>query len=121
MPRSHLEHYPFDVDELLGRFNALFGGWNEWRPTSARKEHQDLFGEVICDGEIYYKRQMGPAWDDVIKLSRLSMERLLYAVFYGNSRLENIAARIEQAEQSRLQEEHDLCSPLTDLPSNPKE
>ena len=59
-----------------------------WRAIVARKEHEDEFGVVVKNGETYYKRQYGNAFDGVDKLSRQSMERLIFLLFDGNFQLQ---------------------------------
>lgn len=64
----------------------------------------------MANGEKCY----GPAWGDVIKLSRLSMERLLYALFSANF-LEKFAERINEERLERLKEAHERFSPVARL------
>ena len=75
--------------EELNSFNRNF----KWRATQARKEHEDLFGDIINEHQIYFKRE-GLAYHDVIKLSRCSMELLLYAVFHNNFFLHTLSEEI---------------------------
>jgi hypothetical protein len=61
------ELHSFEVNKVLDTFNALFPG-RPWKHTSARKEHVDLFGEVIKNGEIYYQQHVGAGWGDFDEL-----------------------------------------------------
>jgi hypothetical protein len=66
-------------------------------------------------GEVYFKRQIGPAWDEMIKLSRLSMERLLFAFFNANSGLEKLAEQLNEERLARWREAPQRASPVTAL------
>ena len=96
MPRDISDFYFQDeaaFNRDLAAFNALFNLYDQWQVTRARKEHADLFGEPIQPGEVYYKQQAGPAWNQVTKISQLSMERLLYVVLACNPRLQALGER----------------------------
>jgi hypothetical protein len=73
----------------------------------------DLFGEVIRNGDVYYRRQVGAGWGDVVRLSRLSMERLIYAFFYTNPLLQKIAEEHYEIEFERLSQAHAKYSPFS--------
>ena len=51
----------FETNEFFwkafNRFNALNGEGNRWDRPTARKEHEDLFGDVIKIGDTYFTRQ----------------------------------------------------------------
>ena len=100
---------------MVEKLNALNHPTFPWQWTQARKEHEDLFGETIQDGETYFKREIGAAWDSVIKLSRLSMERLLYALFSANLGLQEVGEEIAQQRQEELLEAHRRFSPVEAL------
>jgi hypothetical protein len=117
MPRQYWERYFSDEEfrEMVEKLNALTPFAFPWQPTTARKAHEDHFGEAIQDGEVYFKRQVGAGWSDAIKLSRLSMERMLDALFSANPGLEGIAERIHEARQEEMREAHQRYSPLNAL------
>lgn len=117
MPRGFLEDYYSDEEfhQMLGWLNALSPEWSGWRHVTARKEHEDLFGEAIGRSEVYFQRQIGVAWGDSLKLSRLSMERLLYAVFAGNQLLADLAREVGDIRQEALRETVQRCSPLSTI------
>ena len=118
MPRDIGDFYfrdEADFNRALTAFNALFNLYDQWQVTRARKEHEDLFGEPIQPGEFYYKQQTGPAWDQVTKLSQLSMERVLYVVLVGNSRLQALGERELAERQSQMRADHDRYSPVNSL------
>ena len=79
---------------MVSRINAFASEYSPWKYTHARKEHQDLFGDVIKPGEYYFKHGSGPAFDDVIKLSAPSMEKLCFALFESALLLKPIADQI---------------------------
>ena len=96
MPRQPIEQYysEKELHEMVNRINAFASDYSGWKFTHARKEHQDLFGEIIKPGEYYFKHGSGPAFDDVIKLSALSMEKLCFALFESAVFLKPIADQI---------------------------
>jgi hypothetical protein len=117
MPRRFLEEYYSDEElaKMVRKLNALTSRWSPWQRTQARKEHEDLFEETIQPNEVYFKRRVGSAWGDDIKLSRLSMERLLFVLFDANPSLEKLAEQIGKERLERLREEHERCSPVARL------
>jgi hypothetical protein len=72
------------------------------KSPQARKEHQDLFGEVIKPGEHYFKYRRGPAFADVIKLSASSVEKLCFALFESAVFLQPMADRVLEQRQTRM-------------------
>ena len=77
--KEKMKLFSSDEDFLfaLKRFNALTPVW-DWCPTTSRKVHEDIFGVQINVREIYFKKQAGPGFSDIEKLSRTSMEKFLY-------------------------------------------
>jgi hypothetical protein len=75
--------------DALRQFNVLYGGFLfEWKPTTARKEHEDLFNVRVEPGDTYFRKDVaGLSYDSALKLSRPSMEKLLYAVIGVNPSL----------------------------------
>jgi len=95
--KSHQQIYTdAELSNLVAKLNLFYTDFSPWRPTSARKHHQDLFGEEICEGETYYERHAGAAFHDVIKLSALSMGRLVYCLTYCNYRFDDLAQRLSE-------------------------
>jgi hypothetical protein len=88
--------------EMVSRLNTLFPESAPWRPIKARREHNDLFGNVIGDGDVYYGRQVGAGWDDAIRLSRVSMDTLLYALFTRNPGLREAADEVVRLRVKRM-------------------
>ena len=104
MPRQPIEKYysEKELHEMVNRINAFASDYSPWKFTHARKEHQDLFGEVIKPGEYYFKYERGPAFDDVIKLSAPSMEKLCFALFESAMFLKPLANQILEQRQRRM-------------------
>ena len=80
-----------DLARMVGLLNGLMPEFFPFRWTKARKEHEDLFGETILPGEDYLKRKTGPAWDNSVKLSQLSVERVFLSIFDDNPELRKLA------------------------------
>ena len=87
---------------MVDRINAFASECSPWKLTHARKEHQDLFGDVIKPGEYYSKHGSGPAFDDVITLSAPSMEKLCFALFESTVLLKPIADQILKQRQKKM-------------------
>lgn len=86
-----------------------------WRPTNASTKHEDLFEETIRNGEVYFRRHVSAGWGDDIKLSRLPMKRILYALFTGNPGLEGLAKKTYKVCCEELREAHRRYSALSAL------
>ena len=56
MPRQPVEHFytEKELHEMVDRINAFASECSPWKLTHARREHQDLFGEVIKQGDHYF-------------------------------------------------------------------
>ena len=83
--RSRNENLPLRNLLILASLNIAEDLFRE------RKEHEDLFGETILPGEDYLKRKTGPAWDNSVKLSQLSVERVFLSIFDDNPELRKLA------------------------------
>lgn len=100
----------FETDDAFWnafeQFNVLYGGsFFGWTPTTARKEHEDLFSVRIGPRETYFRKDIG-SFRDAEKLSMASMEKILYVLIGLN---QNLGTRL----QMRLDEEaKDLASRL---------
>ena len=104
-----------ELRELVEKLNASYSDFAEWKFTKARKEHKDEVGDKIAEGEYYFKRQHGPAWDDVLKLSRDSMEKMLFCIFDGNFRLQRYCEDLVEEKRKKLYENHLKHSPARHL------
>ena len=81
----------FETDDAFWnafeQFNVLCGGsFFGWTPTTARKEHEDLFSVRIGPRETYFRKDIG-SFRDAEKLSMASMERILYVIIGLNPNL----------------------------------
>ena len=112
MTREPIEQYfsEKELHEMVNRINAFASEYSPWKFTHARKEHQDLFGDVIKPGKYYFKHGSGPAFDDVIKLSAPSMEKLCFALFESAVFLKPLANQILEQRQRRM---FDIASKLS--------
>jgi hypothetical protein len=104
MSRQPVEHFysEKELHEMVSRINAFASEYSPWKFTHARKEHQDLFGEVIKPGEYYFKHGSGPAFDNVVKLSALSMEKFCFALFESAIFLKPLADQILKQRQKKM-------------------
>ena len=87
----------------LKRLNALTPVW-DWHPKISRKVHEDIFGVQIKLREIYFKKQVGPSFHSVKKLSRTSMEKFLYLFVAQIPMVEAIAETLIAGDQQKLRE-----------------
>jgi hypothetical protein len=106
----HQDEFNKRVDLL----NALNTEYSQWQYTTARKNHQDIFGDLIKESETYFKRSNGPAFDNVIKISQRSMDRLIYVLFSYNPRLDEVANYLAQERMNNLREALNRSSKVID-------
>lgn len=78
-----------EFSTYLKQLNAIMVD-SPFQGTKANKNHDDHNGLEIRSGEIYYRRQHGPRNSDCVRLSKRSMESLLFALFWGNFQLQDI-------------------------------
>jgi len=102
---SVLEYHSEDeLSEMFKKLDALSDQMRPWQETKARKEHVDLFGEMIRPGQYYFKRSTGHGFHDVVKLSQASLDRFLYALFAGNAQLQYIAGYLQEKRLNEMRE-----------------
>ena len=94
----------------LRLLNALYHPSDSWQATAARKDHTDLFGQSIPNGAVYFRKRSGPGWGDVIRLSSLSIDRVLYLLFGVNPQGREIAAQLERLQENWVKEEFDKAT-----------
>jgi hypothetical protein len=87
--------------ENLDLLNTLMGA-HPWQEVRAKKDHIDEFGDKIAAGDSYYRREYGVAYHEVVKVSRRSMEIMLYAVLRGNRLLRDIARNLKEKQEKEL-------------------
>lgn len=101
------------LDDYVDALNYLYPG-NGWELRRARKDHSDLFGDQIEDRELYFQQQIGQGWHEVVRLSRRSMDRFLYALHgHRNWLLEKTIHHLRQeaVEQNKVNRQRQ-CPPL---------
>lgn len=98
-------HKPrFDTEE---EFKTAFGLFRElspsipWKATTAAKDHIDDFGGRIKRGEVHYTRSYPPAFHNVERLSRKSMEAVLCVLFRNNQEIEALAQELRKVRFDR--------------------
>jgi hypothetical protein len=111
-----LIHSDGEFEKALGRLNALTGGLFRWGETEARKQHKDLFGDVIRLRDIYFKRQYGAAYDSIVRLSRSSMDKVLFAVLTCSEQLTQLGDRLLEQEHEQMREVMEREAPKATAP-----
>jgi hypothetical protein len=90
-----------DLSEAVHRLNGLFDVYRPFQTTRARKDHIDIFGIPIEEGETYYRRQCGEWFGSEITLSAASMEKVCGAILFNNSWLMESIVKKQQQEESQ--------------------
>ena len=89
---DELNKYVDALNELS--YRALEG----WKLTRANKQHEDIFYDIVKDGEFYYTQQsFGSRW--IEKLSRHSMGKIIDIIFGSQKGLASFKALIEIKDQ----------------------
>lgn len=98
-----MEHFKKEEDfwSAFNRFNALYGKFG-WSRTSARKDHDDIFGVKILERETYFKLQVGGGFDQVEKVAMSSMERIVYLVMSCNPSLERLGEEMDDKQRQAM-------------------
>lgn len=101
----------FDTEE---EFRTAFGLFHEltpsipWKATTAAKDHLDDFGDYVKYGEVHYTRSYPPAFHNMERLSRRSMEAVLCTLFRNNLEIKSLAEHLRKArlerERARLEQ-----------------
>ena len=55
-----------------------YSGYNRWRPTDARKDHECIRGCEIKRGDVYFKMDLGGGWGNDLKACAGCMAMILY-------------------------------------------
>jgi hypothetical protein len=102
------EFYQSDADlhAAVDQLNALFDPMREFKATTARKDHVDVFGVSIRARETYYKRECGGGFGNEVKVSSESMERLCGAILFDNRWMSDIVQTVDcvrKKQKERLQ------------------
>ena len=90
-------------EEYLIYLNHLSDEYSPWQLTQAKKEHIDEYGIVITKGQIYYTKPCNKNFKKLLKLSKQSMDQLLFLVVEGNDKLRLIGKRFEEIRIETLQ------------------
>lgn len=85
-----------ELYERVELLNTLNNSYAPWRAAAARKNDEDFFGREIKQGDVYYQRQYGQAYDDTIQLSRKSMEDIIFCLFSGNVGLQSFTKSLKE-------------------------
>ena len=74
----------YSNDELaskIQKLNTCYDVHSLWQQRKAQKEHVDLFGQKINEGDSYFRLSIDGRHNNDLKLSRDSMDKFLYAIF----------------------------------------
>lgn len=91
-----------EFEKQLKRLNAIMGPHWQFKNLQARKDHIDFFGDNIDEGEIYFNRQYGAGYHEIIKLSRSSIEKFIFCLLNGNDRLTALGDNLIQEDFERM-------------------
>lgn len=91
---------PFSEDEFESKLQALNAALGspltsvfEW--TTARKQHEDLFGDIIKTGDAYLKRERNSlGWGQELKVSTQSMVSIFLVMNLPGSPLDDFLEKI---------------------------
>ena len=70
-----------DFEEQLEKFNSFYSAAGDWKPTQARKKHEDEFGNNIEIGDVYFKKSICRFSNYDLKLSKKSIDVLFGLLF----------------------------------------
>lgn len=100
---STMKYFKTDDDfwTAFGHFNSLYGDFG-WSATTARKNHDDIFGVKILETETYFKLESGGGFHQVEKVAMSSMERIVYLLMSKNPRLERLGEEIEKKQYQAM-------------------
>ncbi|MGF6409392.1 hypothetical protein [Paraburkholderia sp. MM5482-R1] len=102
--KGSIELYKTDEDFWmdLERLNALENPYTPWRSLVGRKSHIDEFGDVIAEGELHYVKEVGGSVSPPLRLSRSSIERVLYVAVCLNPRVQRLADKLLKEARDEL-------------------
>jgi len=96
------------TDEQFNKYfsylQVMSDDYTQWSTSKARKEHIDSFGIKIEKNEVYYKRQLRQSFSSVIKLSKKSMQNILFMLVEDNILLQNIGEDLLKHRKKLLEE-----------------
>jgi len=95
----------------LDRLNALDNPYLPWRAVEARKSHIDEFGDTVAEREIHYVKDAGRAFTPAFRLSRSSMEKVLYVAVHLNPTIQELADKLIQKAEDEFFRQLDQPKP----------
>jgi hypothetical protein len=69
-----------NMGSLIKKLNTCYQ-FSQWEERKAQKMHTDIFGVKIKEGDYYYRMHLDSDFSSDLKLSIISMDRFLYAIF----------------------------------------
>ena len=100
--------------EKIRILNSCYPAFSQWEQRKARKIHKDMFGEVIQEGELYFRMRIDLQFSNDLKLSIRSMDSFLYAVFGPGPYWEKDAVQIIQQKMDKVRSIMDQIRPNDD-------
>ncbi|QVN19583.1 hypothetical protein [Burkholderia pyrrocinia] len=95
----------------LDRLNALDNPYLPWRAVEARKSHIDAFGDTVAVREIHFVKDAGRAFTPAFRLSRSSMEKVLYVAVHLNPTIQGLADKLIQKSEDEFMRKLDQAKP----------
>lgn len=92
-----------DIAPHLHLLNALNGADSQWQLTFGKQDYKDAFGITILSGRTHYRQ--GFAYTECVRLSALSMARLIHVLFRYNRHGADMAKALHGAAQEALMAE----------------
>ncbi len=96
--------------DLIKHLNIINSEFDQWTIRRAQKNHIDLFGKEIEQGDYYYRLRIDTDFCNDIKMTTYSMELFLFAIFapspkwiYDLARYENMILKdkLDSKEKNR--------------------
>ena len=69
------------IDAQIRKLNECNSPYRQWVHRKAQKNHIDLFGMEIKEGDYYYRLNIDSSYSNDLKLSCMNMDKFLYALF----------------------------------------
>jgi hypothetical protein len=91
-------------NNLIQKLNVCYSPFHQWEQRKAQKNHIDLFGKEIMEGEIYFRLRLDLNYSNDLKLSIGSMDRFLFAIFAPRPSWEIAAANEIEKKHDEIRE-----------------
>lgn len=98
-----------DIHHLLSKYNSNFEDYFRWKKYKSKTDCIDMFGNEINENDSYYLLRIGGGYDYDLKMSEVSMERFLYAIFAAHPKWES---KIRKAKKNSLKDVKDIINEL---------